>query len=91
MVVVSLPTTVWGAQLRLIDFAGPLAERGVILTLAGPSVGPLREHWERRGLPDLALDLPAHHGLRRADRPRRAGAAQLLGELWAVVSSVRPS
>ena len=36
VVVVSLPTTVWGAQLRLIDFAGPLAERGVILTLAGP-------------------------------------------------------
>ncbi len=90
VVVVSLPTTVWGAQLRLIDFAGPLAERGVILTLAGPSVGPLREHWERRGLPYLALDLPAHHGLRRADRSRHAGAAQLLGELWAVVSSVPP-
>ena len=90
VLVISHPSKVWGAQLRLIDFAGPLSARGVILTLAGPSAGPLREHWERRGLPYLPLDLPAHRGLRRADRSRRAGVAQLLGELWAVVSSVPP-
>ena len=88
VVVFSQPSKVWGAQLRLIDFAGPLAARGVILTLAGPSTGPLRDHWERRGLPYLPLDLPAHRGIRGPDRSRRAGAVQLFGELWAVISSI---
>ena len=88
VVVFSQPSKVWGAQLRLIDFAGPLAARGVVLTLAGPSTGPLRDHWERRGFPYLPLDLPAHRGIRGPDRSRRAGSVQLLGELWTVVSSI---
>ena len=85
VLVVSQPSSVWGAQLRLMDLAGPLAERGIELTLAGPESGPLRDQWERRGLPYTTMRLPLHRGIRRRHESRRAGARQLLGELGSVM------
>jgi glycosyltransferase involved in cell wall biosynthesis len=84
VLVLTQPSSVWGAQLRLMDLAGPLVERGVVLTLAGPAAGPVREHWEARGLPYVAMALPTHQGMRRTDGTRRAGIGQLVGEVGAV-------
>ncbi len=56
---------------------GPLAQRGIDLTLGSPRGGDLEEHWRRLGAPFVALDVPDHRGLRAADAQRRPGAGQL--------------
>ena len=87
VLVVSQGSTVWGAQLRLMDLAGPLAERGVVLTSPVRIGGPLREHWKDAICRIWRCDLPDHAGLRR-DGGRRAGVGQIVGELGAVLRAV---
>ncbi|CAN5621139.1 hypothetical protein BH18ACT1_BH18ACT1_02370 [soil metagenome] len=86
MLVVSHGVQVWGAQLRLLDLAGPLARRGVTLRLAAPPASPVARAWVERGFDLEALDLPEHHGLRRHDGTR-AGLRQVVAEALAVACS----
>ena len=86
VLVVSHAVQVWGAQLRLLDLAPPLAERGVRLTLAADPASPVARAWVGRGLPLEPLVLPEHRSLRRPDG-RRAGPGQVLSEARAVVVS----
>ena len=86
VLVVSHAVQVWGAQLRLLDLAPPLAERGVRLTLAADPASPVARAWVARGLPLEPLVLPEHRSLRRPDG-RRAGPGQLLSEARAVAVS----
>jgi glycosyltransferase involved in cell wall biosynthesis len=86
VLVVSHAVQVWGAQLRLLDLAPPLAERGVRLTLAADAASPVARAWVARGLPLEPLVLPEHRSLRRPDG-RRAGPGQLLSEARAVAVS----
>ncbi len=81
---------VWGAQLRLLDLAPPLAERGVRLTLAAAPDSPVARAWAGRGLPLEPLELPEHRSLRRPDG-RRAGPGQVLSEARAVAVSAARS
>ena len=86
---VSHAVQVWGAQLRLLDLAPPLGERGVRLTLAADPGSPVAQAWVDRGLPLEPHVRPEHKSLRRPDG-RRAGPGQVLSELRAVgVSAVR--
>jgi starch synthase len=84
VLVLTQPSSVWGAQLRLMDLAHPLAERGVVLTLGGPDESPVRDHWESRGLPYLVMRLPIHRGMRRDGGAERAGPWQLARELGVI-------
>jgi len=88
VLVISHGVQVWGAQLRLLDLAGPLADRGVRLTLAAPAASPVAEAWRDRGLAFAPLEVPEHRALRRPDG-RRAGAGQVVRELLVVVRSAR--
>jgi len=72
VLVVSRPSRVWGAQLRLLLTAPGLRERGVELTLAVPDGNPLAERWRAAGLDLVSLPPPGPDELRRADG-RRAG------------------
>lgn len=85
---VSHPVRVWGAQIRLLDYAPHLAGRGLELTLATSAAGPLTDAWLALGLPHLPLELPLHRGVRRS---REVGLAAAAGhqarELRAVARS----
>jgi glycosyltransferase involved in cell wall biosynthesis len=80
---------VWGAELATMALAAPLAQRGIDLTLGSPPGGDLEEHWRRRGLRFVALDLPDRLGLRGADGQRRPGPRQLAQEAAATARAVR--
>ena len=73
---VSYSRQVWGAELATMALAGPLAQRGIDLTLGSPPGGDLEEHWRRLGLPFIALDFPDHLGLRAADAEHRPSPGQ---------------
>lgn len=79
VLVVSPPTSVWGAQLYLLETVEPLAERGVSLTLATPAGSPFAQTWQARSLPllDLPIVLPA--GLRLRDGSGRRPGPRSLG------------
>jgi glycosyltransferase involved in cell wall biosynthesis len=86
VLVVSRPSRVWGAQLRLLLTAPGLRARGVELTLAVPDGNPLAERWRAAGLPMVVLPPPGPDSLRRPDGRRagpigiaRTGAAALAG------------
>jgi glycosyltransferase involved in cell wall biosynthesis len=86
VLVVSRPSRVWGAQLRLLLTAPGLRARGVELTLAVPDGNPLAERWRAASLPMVVLPPPGPDSLRRADGRRagpigiaRTGAAALAG------------
>jgi glycosyltransferase involved in cell wall biosynthesis len=72
VLVVSRPSRVWGAQLRLLLTAPGLRARGVELTLAVPDGNPFAERWRKAGLPIEVLPAPGPDSLRRPDG-RRAG------------------
>lgn len=78
MLVISHPVHVWGAQLRLLDLAPALAERGVVLTLATAEDAAFAAAWRRSGLPHIALSLPFHP-------PLHAEEGQSLGRASAVL------
>lgn len=75
--VVSPPSPVWGAQLRLLDYAPALAGRGVTLTLGSPPAGDFHAAWVDAGLPHREIDVPFVEGIRDPETGRRPGAAVL--------------
>src|SRR4029077_15554361 len=79
----------WGAELATMALAGPLAERGIDLILGSPPGGDLHEHWRRRGLPHVPIEVPPRMGLRAADRQSRPSAGQFAREVAATARSVR--
>ncbi|HEY5025304.1 MAG TPA: glycosyltransferase family 4 protein [Acidimicrobiales bacterium] len=85
---VSYSRQVWGAELATMALAGPLAQRGIDLTLASPPGGDLEEHWRRLGLPFVPLAFPEHLGLRAADAQSRPSVGQYGRELLATARSV---
>lgn len=88
VLVVSHGSTVWGAQLRLLDVAPQLRPRGVELTMAAPE-GPLADAWRRTGLPFVPLQLPEHRGLRDEATGARPSPPQLAREVAVQVESAR--
>jgi D-inositol-3-phosphate glycosyltransferase len=86
---VSYSRQVWGAELATMALAGPLAERGIDLTLGSPPGGDLEEHWRRLGLPFVALDFHDRLGIRDADAEHRPSPRQFAGELATTARSVR--
>lgn len=62
-----------------------LAERGFDLTLASPVPGDFAEEWRSLGLTHVALRVPVHGGLRRADGSGRRPAPGALAREAAVV------
>lgn len=86
---VSYSRQVWGAELATMALAGPLAQRGIDLTLGSPPGGDLEEHWRRLGRPFVALEFPDHLGLRGADSEGRPSPGQLVRELGTTARSVR--
>ena len=86
---VSFSRQVWGAELVSMELAEPLARHGVDMTLAAPSGGELEEHWRRRGLPFVDLEVPERAGIRDPADGRRPGARVLGTEFLATVSAVR--
>ena len=86
---VSYSRQVWGAELATMALAGPLAQRGIDLTLGSPPGGDLEEHWRRLGLPFIAMDFPDHLGLRAADAEHRPSPGQFARELATTGRSVR--
>jgi glycosyltransferase involved in cell wall biosynthesis len=77
VLVVSPPTSLWGAQLRLLDYVAPLAERGLRVTLGSPADGEFHAAWKRRGLPHLELAVPHLAGIRDPATGRRPPPPQL--------------
>jgi glycosyltransferase involved in cell wall biosynthesis len=86
---VSYSRQVWGAELATMALAGPLAQRGIDLTLGSPPGGDLEGHWRRLGLPFVALSFPEHLGLRAADSESRPTPGQFARELAVTTRSVR--
>jgi glycosyltransferase involved in cell wall biosynthesis len=86
---VSYSRQVWGAELATMALAGPLARRGIDLTLTSPAGGDLEEHWLRLGYPYVPRAFPDHLGLRRDDAEGRPSAGQLARELVASAQAVR--
>ncbi len=86
---VSYSRQVWGAELATMALAGPLARRGIDLTLGSPPRGDLEARWVGLGLPFVPLDLPDHHGLRAGDTEGRPAVVDLARELAASARSVR--
>jgi glycosyltransferase involved in cell wall biosynthesis len=86
---VSYSRQVWGAELATMALAGPLARRGIDLTLASPPGGDLEEHWRRLGLPFVPLAFPDHLGLRAADAQSRPSVGQFGLEVLTTARSVR--
>ena len=86
---VSFSRQVWGAELVSMELAAPLARHGVDLTLAAPPGGELEEHWRRRGLPFVGLEVPDRSGIRDRADGGRPGARALGTELLASASAVR--
>jgi len=78
VLVISPPTSVWGAQLRLLDYAPALAERGVRLTLGSLPDGALYETWVDRDHPYRAVSVPFLEGFRDEVTGRRLSPRQLL-------------
>jgi glycosyltransferase involved in cell wall biosynthesis len=86
---VSYSRQVWGAELATMALAGPLAQRGIDLTLGSPPGGDLEEHWRRLGLPFVPLAFPDHLGLRAADAQSRPSPEQFARELLTTARSVQ--
>lgn len=86
---VSYSRQVWGAELATMALAGPLAQRGIDLTLGSPPGGDLEEHWRRLDLPFIPLAFPEHLGLRAADAQSRPSGRQMAHELVSSARSVR--
>ena len=77
VLVVSPPTSVWGAQLRLLDYAPALAARGLRLTLGSPPEGAFHAAWVVGGLPHRSVAVPFLAGIRDPESGRRPPAHQL--------------
>ena len=86
---VSYSQRVWGAELATMALVGPLAARGIDLTMAAPSGGDLEEHWRRLGVPFVPLEFPARHGIRGEGHGGRPGPVRFAGELATSVRSAR--
>ena len=71
VLVISPPTSVWGAQLRLLDYAPALADRGVRLTLGSLPEGALYEAWVASDLPHREVAIPFLAGFRDEETDRR--------------------
>ncbi len=78
VLVISPPTSVWGAQLRLLDYAPALAERGIRLTLGSLPDGALYEKWVDRGLPHRKVSIPFLEGFRDEVTGRRLPPRELI-------------
>lgn len=77
VLVVSPPSALWGAQLRLLDYAPELASRGLRLTLGSPPEGDLYAAWVEAGLPHRSLQVPFVIGIRDPDSDKRPGIGTL--------------
>jgi len=86
---VSYSRQVWGAELATMALAGPLAARGIDLTLGSPPGGDLEEHWRRLGLPFVPLDFSARQGIRGEGAQGRPSPRQFAAELATTAQSVR--
>jgi glycosyltransferase involved in cell wall biosynthesis len=75
--VVSPPSSVWGAQLYLLDQVAPLAQRGIELTLATPRDSDFARAWTERGHPVHPLPLRLHQGLRIPGTSERPGPVSM--------------
>lgn len=78
VLVISPPTSVWGAQLRLLDYAPALADRGVRLTLGSLAEGALYEAWVASDLPHREVAIPFLAGFRDEESDRRLSPRQLI-------------
>ncbi len=87
--VVSPPTPVWGAQLYLLDQAGPLAQRGIRLTLATPIDSDFARAWVERGLPHVDVPFDRHAGLRAVDGVSRPGIGSMIGTVRGIARNIR--
>jgi len=86
---VSYSRQVWGAELATMALAGPLAARGIDLTLGSPPGGDLEEHWRRLGLPFVPLDFSDRQGIRGEGAEGRPSPRQFAAELATTAQSVR--
>ena len=78
VLVISPPTSVWGAQLRLLDYAPALADRGVRLTLGSLPDGALYEAWVASDLPHREVAIPFLEGFRDEVTGRRLSPRELI-------------
>lgn len=76
--VVSPPAALWGAQLRLLNYAAPLADRGVDVVLGSPAEGDFHAAWVERGLSHRTLDIPQLDGIRVPETGRRPPIHRLM-------------
>lgn len=88
VLVISHHSSMYGAQLRLLDLADRLRACGVTMELAAPSGGLFPAAWQDRGHRYHPVELPLHRGLRRDDGGR-PGPADLVREATIVGRSVK--
>jgi glycosyltransferase involved in cell wall biosynthesis len=86
---VSPPTSVWGAQIYLLNQLDRLRERGVNLSLGTTGDSPFAEEWRRRELPIVDLGLHHHPGLRVDGSSKRPSVASLAKMSAAVGDNAR--
>jgi D-inositol-3-phosphate glycosyltransferase len=86
---VSYSREVWGAELAMMALAGPLAERGIDVTLGSAPGGALESSWRGLGLPFLPLALPHRFGLRPGVAGGSPSPYRLVRELAVSARSVR--
>lgn len=89
VLVVSPPSSVWGAQLFLLSQLDSLEERGVELTLATARNCDFAAEWEATGRQVLDLELRKPEGLTVPGTSRRRGVASLARTLRDVVGNGR--
>ncbi|MFK8022324.1 MAG: glycosyltransferase family 4 protein [Ilumatobacter sp.] len=87
--VVSPPSSVWGAQLYLLDQLPALNERGVELTLASPLDSPFAQEWRDRGHRVVDLPLELHEGLREPGSVRRSSPRRMFAAVAGAVRGTR--
>ena len=77
----------WGAQSYLLRLAGPLADRGIEMTLAAPADLELAAAWQEAGLPFVELDLPTTRSVRAHGDGSRLSARAVAAELRSTARS----
>lgn len=85
VLVVSPPTALWGAQLRLLDYAPALASNGIRLTLGSPPEGDFYDAWVHAGLAYRPIPVPFVIGIRDPETGRRPDLRTLFGTASGVV------